>query len=269
MKWEFITCAMVTIDVNCDMGESFGNWVMGNDEAVMPYITTANIAGGFHAGDPHVMRETVELAAEHDVGVGIHPGLPDKMGFGRRKIDATPQEVRDYVVYQLGALRAFSDQFDAKFQHVKPHGAMYSMVSDSPEHARSVMEGILEVDSDLIYLATDMKIYEVTKEFDDLRAVREGYVDLTYNPDGSLIVEQEKERKDPDLVADRFESIAVDGKVEAVNGEMIDVPADSICIHGDGPNAVELLEAIQERADEIGVDLQSLEEVAGRPAAAD
>jgi len=166
-------------------------------------------------------------------------------------------------------LRAFADQYDANFQHVKPHGAMYSMVSESADHARAVMEGILEVDSDLIYLATDMNIYEVAQEFDELRAVFEGYVDLSYNPDRSLIVEQEKEPKDPELVADRFESIAVDGEVEAVNGEVIDVPAESICIHGDGPNAVELLEAIQERADEVGIELQSLEEIASRPAAAD
>jgi len=165
---------------------------MGRDEEVMPYISSANIAGGYHGGDPHVMRETVALAADHDVGVGVHPGLPDKMGFGRRKMDATPEEVRDYVTYQLGALNAFCDQHGVTFQHVKPHGAMYSMLSDSPEHARAVMEGILDVDDDLIYLATDRNIYEVTQEYDDLDAVFEGYVDLDYNPDRSLIVEQEK-----------------------------------------------------------------------------
>jgi len=176
---------MATIDINCDMGESFGNWEMGNDEAVMPYITSANIAGGYHAGDPHVMRETVELAAEHDVGIGVHPGLPDKMGFGRRKIDASPEEVRDYVVYQLGALTAFARRHGATVQHVKPHGAMYSMLSESPDHARAVMEGMLEVDDDLIYLATDMNIYEVAQDVDGLRAVFEGYVDLDYRADRS------------------------------------------------------------------------------------
>ncbi|RLM57261.1 LamB/YcsF family protein [Halobellus sp. Atlit-31R] len=252
---------MARIDINCDMGESFGNWTMGRDDEVMPYITSANVAGGYHGGDPHVMRETVRLAAEHDVGVGVHPGLPDKMGFGRRKMDATPEEVRDYVTYQLGALRAFCDQYGVTFQHVKPHGAMYSMLSESPEHARAVMEGILDVDEDLIYLATDMNIYEVAQEYDDLDAVFEGYVDLEYNPDRSLIVEQEKQARDPDLVADRLVSIATDGTVEAANGEVIEVPADSICIHGDTPNVVEILETVHSRMDEHGIELAPLHEI--------
>lgn len=252
---------MVGIDINCDMGESFGNWTMGRDAEVMPYITSANIAGGFHAGDPHVMRETVELADAHDVGIGIHPGLPDKMGFGRRTMDASPEEVRDYVVYQLGALKGFAARSGLDVQHVKPHGAMYSMLSESPAHARAVMEAVLEIDPELVYLATDMNIYEVAQEFDDLRAVFEGYVDLDYNPDRSLIVEKQMEPKDPDLVADRFVSIATEGTVEAVNGESVEMPAESICIHGDGPNAVELLEAIHERVAEHDIDLVGLGEL--------
>lgn len=252
---------MAEIDINVDMGESFGNWTMGRDEEIMPLITSANIAGGFHAGDPHVMRETVEIAAEHDVGVGIHPGLPDKMGFGRRKIDATPEEVRDYVVYQLGALMGFAERAGVDVQHVKPHGAMYSMLSESDEHARAVMKAVLEVDPELIYLATDMNIYEVAQEFDDLDAVFEGYVDLDYNPDRTLIVEQEKDAKDPELVADRVVNIAKNGQVEAVDGTMLDLPADSICIHGDGPNALELLETIRERLDEEDISLKSLDEI--------
>ena len=252
---------MVTIDINCDMGESFGNWSMGRDEEVMPYITSANIAGGYHAGDPHVMRETVDRAVDHDVGIGVHPGLPDKMGFGRRQMDATPEELREYVLYQLGALSSFADANGASVQHVKPHGAMYSMLSESPDHARAVMEGITELDADLIYLATDMNIYEVAQEFDDLKSVFEGYVDLTYRPDRSVIVEQEKERPDTELVAERFVSIALDGEVEAENGETIDIPADSICIHGDTPNAVEILEAIHDRVDEHDIELAPLAEI--------
>ena len=252
---------MVRIDINCDMGESFGNWTMGNDEAVMPYITSANIAGGYHAGDPHVMRETVALAAEHDVGVGVHPGLPDKMGFGRRKMAASPEEVKDYVVYQLGALRAFCDAHDVTFQHVKPHGAMYSMLSEDQEVARAVMEGIQEVDEDLIYLATDMNIYEVTEEYPNLDAVFEGYIDLDYRSDRSVIVEQHKEARDPEEVADRFVSIATEGVVESVDGEEIDIPADSICIHGDNPNATDLLEAIHGRLDENDIQLAPLHEI--------
>ncbi|WP_227357590.1 LamB/YcsF family protein [Haladaptatus salinisoli] len=253
---------MVTIDINCDMGESFGNWKMGRDDEVMPYITSANIAGGYHAGDPHVMNDTVALAVERNVGIGIHPGLPDKMGFGRRTMDASPSEIQDYVIYQLGALQAFAEQHGATVQHVKPHGAMYSMLSESNDHARAVMEGILNVNEDLIYLATDMNIYEVAQEYDELRSVFEGYVDLTYRPDRSLIVEQQMEPKDPDLIAQRFLDIALDGEVEAENGEMIDVPAQSICIHGDGPNAVELLETIHEQVNEHDIQLVSLTEIA-------
>lgn len=251
---------MASIDLNCDMGESFGNYTMGQDDEVMPYITSANIAGGFHAGDPHVMRETVELAAEHDVGIGIHPGLPDKMGFGRRTMDATPEEVRDYVVYQLGALRGFAKRHGAEVQHVKPHGAMYSMLSESEEHARAVLEAVLEVDPDLIYLATDLNIYNVAQEFDELDAVFEGYVDLDYNPDRTLIVEKKKDPKDPEIVADRVVSIAKRNEVEAVDGTTLDLPADSICIHGDGPNALELLEAIHERLEAENIDLKRLDE---------
>ena len=253
---------MVTVDINCDMGESFGNWELGRDEAVMPYITSANIAAGYHAGDPHVMNETVGLAAEQGVGIGVHPGLPDKMGFGRRTIDATPEEVRDYVTYQLGALDAFARQHGTTLQHVKPHGAMYSMLSESPEHARAAMEGILDVDSDLIYLATDMHIYEVAEEVEGLRAVFEGYVDIDYRADRSLIVEQSVADKDPAVVADRFVSIATEGVVEAASGEEIEVPAESICIHGDNPEAVELLEAIHERVEEHDIELAPLDAIA-------
>ena len=251
---------MVSIDINCDMGESFGNYTIGRDEEVMPYITSANVAGGFHAGDPHVMRETVALAAEHDVAVGIHPGLPDMMGFGRRKMDIPPEDLCDYVVYQLGALLGFAEQAGVDVQHVKPHGSMYSMLSESAEHARAVMEAVLEVDPDLIYLATDMNIYEVAGEYDELDAVFEGYVDLDYNPDRTLIVEKSVSAKDPELVADRVVDIATRGEIDAVDGTTIDLPADSICIHGDAPNSVEVLEAIHDRLDREGITLSPLTE---------
>jgi UPF0271 protein len=183
------------------------------------------------------------------------------MGFGRRTMDATPEEVRDYVVYQLGALLGFAKRHGATVQHVKPHGAMYSMLSESDEHARAVMEAVLEVDPSLVYLATDMNIYEVAQEFDELDAVFEGYVDLDYNPDRTLIVEKQKQARDPSLVADRVVSIAKDGEIEAVDGTTLDLPADSICIHGDGPNALELLEAVHERLEKENIDLKSLNDL--------
>ena len=252
---------MTAIDINCDMGESFGNYTMGRDADVMPYITSANVAGGFHAGDPHVIRETVDLATDHGVGVGVHPGLPDMMGFGRRKMDASPEEVRDYVTYQLGALIGFARAAGVDVQHVKPHGAMYSILSESPDHARAVVEGVLAVDPELIYLATDTNVYDVTREYDDLDAVFEGYVDLQYRSDRTLIVEREKAGVDPEVAADRVVSIATRGQVEAADGSTIDVPAESICIHGDAPNAVEVLEAIHDRVESEGIELARLDEL--------
>lgn len=252
---------MTAIDLNCDMGESFGNYRMGDDEAVMPYITSANVAGGFHAGDPHVLFETIQLAAEHHVGIGVHPGLPDKIGFGRRTMDATPAEVRDYVIYQLGAVLGIAKHHGVEVQHVKPHGAMYSMLSKSEEHTRAVIEAILEVDPSLIYLATDRNILAIAQEYDSLDTVFEGYVDLDYAADGTIIVEQQKKRRNPELVADRVVSIAKHGTVETVDGTTIDLPADSVCIHGDGPNAVELLRTIHDRLDAEDIDRRQLSEL--------
>lgn len=248
------------IDINCDMGESFGKYTKGRDEEVMPYITTANIAGGFHGGDPHVMRETVSLANEHDVSIGVHPGLPDLLGFGRRKMDASPEEVRDYVTYQLGALRAFADALDVTFQHVKPHGALYSMLSDSEDHTRAVIEGTLDIDEDLVYIATDMNIYEVAEEY-PIQTVFEGYIDMDYHADRHVIIPKDKAARDPELVADRFVNIATEGKVEAATGETLDIPAESICIHGDTPNIVEILETIHNRLEEENIELVNIDEL--------
>ncbi|WP_336361689.1 LamB/YcsF family protein [Haladaptatus sp. ZSTT2] len=252
---------MVSVDINCDMGESYGNWEMGNDEGVMPYITSANIAADYHAGDPHVMRETVALAAEHDVGIGVHPGLPDRMGFGRRTMDASPEELRDFVIHQLGGIRVFADYYDLSMQHVKPHGAMYTMLSQSADHTRAVIEGLLKVDPSLVFVATDMNIYNVAQEYDELRSVFEGFIDIDYRPDGSLIVERKVGPRDTDLMVERFVSMALDDEIETPSGEVIEMPADTICIHGDGANAVEILEAIHAEKDEYGIELAKLDEI--------
>jgi len=246
------------IGINCDMGESFGKYKKGNDTEVMPYITTANIAAGFHAGDPHVIKKTIQLASENNVDIGVHPGLPDKLGFGRRKIDATPSEVRDYVVYQLGALRAFAEANDETVTHVKPHGALYTMLSESPEHARAVIEAILDVDESLIYLATDMNLYEIAQEY-PIKAVFEGYVDLDYRDDRSVVIPKNKTSRDPELVADRFVQIATQGTVESPTGTELEIPADTICIHGDTPNVSEILNEIHDRIRETSIELVPLE----------
>lgn len=248
------------IDINCDMGESFGKYTKGQDSKVMPYITTANIACGFHAGDPHVMDKTVRLAKQHDVTLGAHPGFLDKLGFGRRIIDATPKEVRDYVIYQVGALRAFADANGVPLKHVKPHGALYTLLSENEPHARAVIEGIQKVDTDLIYIATDIDLYEIAKEY-SIRTVYEGYVDLDYRDDRSVIIPKEKSARDPELVANRFVEIATNGRVKTKHDEEIEIPAESICIHGDTPNVVEILETIHERIQDTNIELAPIEEV--------
>ncbi|MDS0260564.1 5-oxoprolinase subunit PxpA [Haloarcula sp. S1CR25-12] len=247
----------VRISINCDMGESFGTYTKGSDAEVCPYITAANIAAGFHAGDPHVMHETVATAAAEGVDIGVHPGLPDKLGFGRREIDITPTEAREYVVYQIGALRAVAATQGLALTHVKPHGALYAILSDSEQHARAVLEGIVEVDPTLTYLATDIQLYDLATE-SPLDAVFEGYVDLDYRDDRSVIIPKRKEARDPTVVADRFVEIATEGTVESVSGTTLDIPADSICIHGDTPNVVEILDAIHRRLDGTDIELVSL-----------
>ena len=161
------------------------------------------------------------------------------------------------MVYQLGALRAVAAAQGASLTHVKPHGALYSILSESEQHARAVIEGIVDVDPSLIYLATDMRLYELAEEY-PLAAVFEGYVDLDYRDDRSVIIPKRKAARDPDLVADRFVDIATEGRVESVSGTTLEVPAESICIHGDTPNVVEILEAIHRRIDATGIELVSL-----------
>jgi len=175
-------------------------------------------------------------------------------------MDASPEEVRDYVVYQLGALRAFADANDVDLTHVKPHGALYTMLSESEAHAEAVIEGGLEVDPDLVYVATDMRLYDIARTY-PLNVVFEGYVDLDYREDCSVVIPNEKRARDPELVADRFVRIATEQQVETPAGEVIDVPADSICVHGDTPNVVEILEAIHDRLDAADIELVSLPEV--------
>lgn len=245
------------ISINCDMGESFGTYTKSDDPAVLPSITTANIAAGFHAGDPHVMDKTISRALEEEVEIGVHPGLPDKLGFGRRGMDITPKEARDYVIYQLGALQAISEARDTSVTHVKPHGALYTTLSESEPHARAVMEGITKVDPSLIYLASDLGLYKLSQEY-SLDVVLEGYIDLDYFDDKSVIIPKEKKARDPALVADRFVEIATQGTIESRSGATLDIPADSICIHGDTPNVIEILNQIHERISEKDIELVPL-----------
>jgi 5-oxoprolinase (ATP-hydrolysing) subunit A len=230
------------VDLNADLGESFGRWTLGDDAALMAHITSANVAAGFHGGDPHVLRETVALAVENGVGIGAHAGLPDLVGFGRRRIAITPEELADLVLYQAGAVRAFAEVAGAELRHVKPHGAMYSMVVDDPELAAALCETVAGLGVALL-MPPQLAAAAAAA---GIRFVPEGYVDLDYDEEGKLILERVKQPRDPAETAERALRFAGEGQVE------------SICIHGDGPNAVELAAAVRSALQGSGVAVAPL-----------
>ena len=249
------------VDFNSDIGESFGSYKMGLDEEVIGCISSANIACGFHAGDPGWMRHTVGLAERNGVGIGAHPAFPDLRGFGRRNMVVDPQEVRDDVVYQIGALTAFTK--GKRLQHVKPHGAMYNMAVKDEALARAICEAIVEVDPRLILLAlSGSRWVEIADEM-GLRVAREVFADRALMPDGSLAPRSEPGAvlHDADQIAERTLRMVTEGTVEAVDGSQVDVVADSICLHGDTPGAVAMARAVRDTLEGAGVEVVPLEEL--------
>jgi len=243
------------IDFNCDMGESFGMYKMGLDEEVIKHITSANIACGFHAGDPNWMRTTVKLAEEHGVAIGAHPSFPDLSGFGRRAMNASALEVKNDVIYQMGALQAFTGA--KRLQHVKPHGAMYNMAVDDQDLATAICEAVLEVDSDIVLLALAGSQWISVAEDLGLRVGREIFADRALNTDGTLVSRTKEGSVIHDIqeVVDRSLRMVTEGKAVAISGEVIDVEADSLCLHGDTPGAVDMAQALKQAllAEEVEV----------------
>jgi 5-oxoprolinase (ATP-hydrolysing) subunit A len=247
------------VDLNCDMGESFGPWKMGFDEEMMQYISSANIAGGFHAGDPTTMRKTVALAKEHGVAVGVHPGYRDLLGFGRREIDVPPDEIHDEVIYQLGALREFARYYDMEVQHVKPHGALYMVAAREEEISRAIIEAIQRVDPSLLLFCMQASVtYELAQKMDQ-PVVAEFYADRAYNDEGQIVFTRSvAEELDPEEVGDRVVRAVTEGKVRTEGGNDIGVGSDSVCVHGDTPGAVRLAEAIARKLGENDLEIRSL-----------
>jgi 5-oxoprolinase (ATP-hydrolysing) subunit A len=239
--------AMIAMDINCDMGESFGNWRMGNDAGMMPLITTANVACGFHASDPVTMLETVKLAKAHGVAVGSHPGLPDLLGFGRRVMNITPADAHAYLVYQTGALMAALRVHGMTLHHIKPHGAFYSVLRTETALAEAVAEAIVQITDDpiLYWPAPLTAALPVAARKKGIRVVGEIYPDLLYAPDGSLVIQRAKHETDLAFAAAQVKRFVETGKVEATDGSLIALEAESICIHGDGPNATAVGEAVR------------------------
>ena len=243
------------IDFNCDMGESFGMYKMGFDEEVIKYITSANIACGFHASDPIWMRHTVQLAEEHGVAVGAHPGFPDLKGFGRRNMAITPEEAKNDVIYQIGALQAFTRS--KKLQHVKPHGAMYNQAVNDEALARAICEAVLEVDLDMILLALMGSPWVKIAEDMGLRVAREIFADRALNADGTLVPRSHPRAVLDDIqeVAERSVKMVTEGRATAITGEEIEVRADSLCLHGDTPGAVEMARLLKRELEAAGVQI--------------
>ncbi len=241
------------IDFNCDMGESFGAFKLGFDEKLMPYISSANIACGFHAGDPMCMMQTVRLAEKAGVAIGAHPGFPDLMGFGRRDMWLSAEEIRTYITYQVGALQAFTRV--KRLQHVKPHGALYNMGARNEELAKAFAETVREIDADLILVGLAGSAWLKAGRESGLRVASEVFADRAVNPDGTLVPRNQPNAVICDIkeVTERALKIVVDGKITAINGEEVAVKGDTICLHSDTPHAVELARALRQRLEAAGV----------------
>jgi UPF0271 protein len=249
------------IDINCDMGESYGRWTLGNDEGVMPHITSANIACGFHGGDPHVMRKTVELALKHGVAIGAHPGLPDLMGFGRRRMEVSPQEIKDIHRYQVGALGAFVKAAGTTLQHVKAHGIQYHMFEENLELARASAEQVLELDPNLILMVMAMTKYDAEARKTKARVAAEGFADRVYADDGQLVsrkLGKDALVSDPANAAEQAVRMVMEQKVKTITGKTITAKVDTICIHGDSPGADKIVAAVREGLVKAGATVKPL-----------
>jgi UPF0271 protein len=246
-----------TIDINCDMGESFGRYKLGMDEEVIKLVSSANVGCGFHGGDPHVMRNTVAMAKEHGVGVGAHPGLPDLLGFGRRYMDVAAQELEDYFVYQIGALKAFCDAADVKLQHVKAHGVLSGLAEKSEEIAGAICRAVSMVGEDIIWLTySGTKTREIAESL-GLVVIEECYADRAYTSEKTLVPRREPGAVIKDLgeIKKRIAQLACDGTMNTIDEQVLDMPCQSIAVHGDSPGALNMAREIRLTLEENGTEI--------------
>lgn len=246
-----------SIDISSDIGEGFGNYTFGNDEEIIKYISSANVACGFHAGDPITMRKTVLLAQKNNVAVGAHVGFPDLLGFGRRVMEISSEECRDYVVYQIGALRAFVEASGMKLQHANAHGALSSLCNSREEIAKAMVEAVKEVDPNLYFMSRPGLLpYKIAQEA-GLRVKSFIGVDIQYLPDGSFVIERHKKEVDPADVVKRVKKILTEGRVEAVGGGYYEIRPDTLLVHGDNPKAIENLRVLRSELEKTGIQISS------------
>ena len=249
------------IDLNADLGESFGPWPMGQDEALMSSITSANVACGFHGGDPSVMRRTVTAAITHHVAIGAHPGFPDLVGFGRREMQATPSEVEDFVLYQVAALAGIAAAQGARLQHVKAHGALYNMAVRDRALADAIARATAAVDRSLILFGLPGSELLRAGEEAGLRVASEAFADRAYEPDGTLVSRKRAGSviHDANAVVARAVAMVTTGTVTAVDGSQLALRADTLCLHGDTPGSAALARQVRDGLQAAGVNVRSLQ----------
>ena len=251
------------VDLNCDLGESFGNYKIGGDDKIIPLISSTNVACGFHAGDPVVMKKTIETAKKNNIGIGAHPGFLDLMGFGRREMKISIDEAKAYVLYQLGALGAFCKSEGVKLQHVKPHGALYNMAAKDYKLSRAICEAVAEFDNSLIILGlSGSETLKAAKDL-NLKYASEVFADRAYEEDGSLVARSKEGAMihDENEAIERVIKMIKEQKVTSITGKEIPIKADSICVHGDGEKALLFVKKIREKLENEGIIIQKLSEI--------
>lgn len=247
------------IDINCDLGESYGEFKVGNDGEIMPYITSANIACGFHSGDPMTMAQTINLAKKCNVAVGAHPGYPDLLGFGRREMQLTPEEAKNYVIYQVSALQGFARTANINLQHVKPHGALYNTAAKDQNLSKAIVEAVKALDKSLIIFAPPNSVLAKVAAKHGLQVAKEFFADRAYNPDGSLVSRKQPNAiiQETEAVVKRVVKVVKDGTVLAANGEIVEIgDVHTVCVHGDTPTAVKLAEALKRGLVKANIDVK-------------
>jgi UPF0271 protein len=246
---------MKTIDLNCDMGESYGAWRMGADADIMPFISSANIACGFHAGDPATIRKTVRLAVERGVAIGAHPSLPDLQGFGRRVMKITPQDMYDLVLYQAGAVEAFARAAGAKLHHVKCHGALYNMAATDEGLSEAMARAVRDLGGEVMLYALSNSVMMKIAEKQGIRVAGEVFADRGYSDDGTLAPRDKPGGMIEDAAQAVKQALAMleEGVVVSLGGKRVPVAADTLCLHGDQPGAVPFAQAIRKAFSEKGI----------------
>lgn len=254
---------MLKIDLNSDLGEAFGAYTMGNDEEILGFVSSANIACGFHAGDPCVMNQTIKLAKDNSVSIGAHPAFPDLLGFGRRNMQISFNETKNYVLYQLGALSAFAKAHHTKITHLKAHGALYNMAAVDESLSLALCEAIASFDENIILLGLSGSLMIEAAKAKGIRYANEIFADRAYNDDGTLVSRkiQGAVLHDEDLAISKVLRIIKEGKVTSINGKDISLKADSICVHGDNAKALAFVQKIKLALEKEYIQICSLDKV--------